>query len=163
MSRISVKKVEKDSIGKQLMEQLSQVLAYSEPENFKSYLEFWEKWFSDKIPGEKLTIIAEEQNAVVGVTRFWKTPYCDNKWLIEGLEVIAPERRKGIGKSIVMEGIRILRNMTDEPIYAHISNDNTASIKLHEGVGFKKISSGSITSYGGFRSHVDEYLFEKFI
>jgi RimJ/RimL family protein N-acetyltransferase len=158
-----IRKIEAEDINKHLMEQLSRVLTYSEPENFKDCFEWWKKWFSDKIPGEKLTIVAEEKDNVIGLTRFWKTPYCDNKWLIEGLEVISPERKKGIGKSIVMEGIRILHNITNEPIYVHIANNNIVSIKLHESIGFKKISSGSINSYGDFRSHVDEYLLEKSI
>lgn len=160
MGLVSIKKVEIGNVNRQLIEQLSQVLTYSEPENFEDCVQWWEKWFSDEIPGEKLTIIAEEQNNVIGVVRFWKSPFCDNKWLIEGLEVIPPKRKNGIGKSIVLEGIRILRNANIDKIFVHIANDNTASIKLHEGIGFKKISSGSVNSYGDFRRHVDEYVIE---
>lgn len=160
MSIISIKRVESTDVNEQLVKQLSQVLTYSEPENFEDCVKWWESWFSDKIPGDKFTIIAEEQNNIIGVTRFWKTPFCNNKWLIEGLEVIPPERRKGVGKSIVMKGIHILRNKTKENIFVHISNKNIASIKLHEGIGFKKISNGSINSYGEFRKNIDEYLLE---
>ena len=42
-----------------------------------------------------------------------------------------------------MEGIRTLRNITNEKIFVHIENENIASIKLHEGIDFKKISNGS--------------------
>jgi ribosomal protein S18 acetylase RimI-like enzyme len=94
--------------------------------------------------------------------RFWRSPYCDNKWLIGGLEVIATERRKGIGKSMVAEGIRILQSRTGEKIFVHIADKNTPSIKLHEGLGFKKINSGSINSYGDFREHVCEYVLEDY-
>lgn len=157
----SIRKVEIVDINKQLMEQLSQVLTYEEPENFKECLKWWEGWFFDKVPGDKLTIVAEEQNNIIGVTRFWKTPYCSDKWLIEGLEVIPPKRRRGIGRAIVMEGIFILQNISKEKIFVNIANENIASIKLHEGIGFKKISNGAINSYGDYRSHIDEYLFEK--
>lgn len=160
MGIVSIKKVEKKDINKQLMEQLSHVLTYSESENFEECLKWWEDWFLDKIPGDKLTIIAEEKNNIIGVTRFWKTPFCNNKWLIEGLEVIPPERRKGIGKSIVTEGIRILLNTTNEKIFVHIANKNIPSIRLHEEIGFKKISSGVINSYGDFREHTNEYILE---
>lgn len=160
MGIISIKRVEKTDVNKQLIEQLSHVLTYSEPENFEGCVKWWESWFSDKIPGYKVTIIAKEQNNIIGVERFWKTPFCNNKWLIEGIEVIPPERRKGVGKYIVTEGIRILRDTTNEKIFVHIANKNTPSIKLHEGVGFKKVSSGSINSYGDFRGHVDEYVLE---
>jgi L-amino acid N-acyltransferase YncA len=70
--------------------------------------------------------------------------------------------KKGIGKSIVIEGIHLLREITDEQVFVHINNKNIASIGLHEGIGFKKISSGSINSYGDFRSQVDEYLLETY-
>lgn len=163
MSLMCIRKVEMEDINKQLMEQLSHVLTYEEPESFQECLKWWEGWFSDKIPGDKLTIIAQEQNNIIGVTRFWKTPFCNNKWLIEGLEVIPTERKKGIGKSIVMEGIRILRNTTNENIFVNIANKNIASIKLHEGIGFTKISSGTINSYGDFRGHIDEFMLETLI
>lgn len=42
----------------------------------------------------------------VGEVRLWRTPYCDHKWLIEGLEVIAPKREQGIGKLLVKKGHR---------------------------------------------------------
>lgn len=160
MELVSIREIKRKEINIKLMEQLSKVLTYSEPKNFEECLCWWGEWFSDKIPGVKLTIIAEEQKNIVGVARFWKTPFCNNKWLIEGLEVIPPKRKKGIGKSIVIEGIRLLRGITDEQVFVHINNKNTASIRLHEEIGFKKISNGSINSYGDFRSLVDEYLLE---
>lgn len=160
MSEISIIKITEEDIDKQLINQLSQVLTYSEPENFEECGKWWEQWFYDKIPGDKLTIIAKEENNIIGVTRFWKTPFCNNKWLIEGLEVISPKRRKGVGKAIVTEGIRIFKGITNEKIFVHIAGENNESKRLHEGLGFKKISSGSINSYGKFRNHIDEYVLE---
>lgn len=160
MSGVSIIKITEDDMNKQLIKQLSHVLTYSEPENFEQCGEWWGQWFSDKIPGDKLTIIAKEENNIIGVIRFWKTPFCNNKWLIEGLEIIPPKRRKGIGKAIVIEGIGILREITNEKIFVNISNKNIESKRLHEGLGFKKISSGSINSYGEFRNHIDEYVLE---
>ncbi|MCM1991619.1 GNAT family N-acetyltransferase [Oceanirhabdus seepicola] len=114
----------------------------------------------DKIPGEKITIIAKEKNEIIGVTRFWKTPFCNNKWLIEGLEVIPSKRRSGVGKSIVEHGISLLHDATDENIFVHISSRNVPSINLHESIGFKKISNGSINSFGDYKEHIDEYLLD---
>ncbi|WP_291572927.1 GNAT family N-acetyltransferase [Clostridium sp. UBA4548] len=160
MSEVSIIKITDEDINKQLIKQLSQVLTYSEPENFKECEKWWEQWFSDKIPGDKLTIIAKEENNIIGVTRFWRTPFCNNKWLIEGLEVTPPKRRKGVGKAIVIEGIRILRGITNEKIFANIASENNESKRLHEGLGFEKISSGSLNSYGEYRNHIDEYVLE---
>lgn len=160
MSVVSIMKINKEDVNKELIKQLAQVLTYSEPENFEECLKWWEQWFSDKIPGDKLTVIAKEENNIIGITRFWKTPFCNNKWLIEGLEVIPPKRRKGVGRAIIAEGIGILKDKTNENIFVHISNNNTPSKKLHEELGFKKISNGSINSYGNFRTHIDEYILE---
>jgi len=62
---------------------------------------------------------------------------------IEGLEATQPERKKEVGEFIVWEDIRILRNTTNEDIYAHSTNKNTASIKLHDSIG-------SVSSCGNF-------------
>jgi len=153
-------KVTKENADEDVIKQLSQVLTYSEPENFEECEKWWGQWFSDKIPGDKLTIVAKEKNNIIGVVRFWRTPFCNNKWLIEGLEVILPQRSKGVGKAIVTEGIRILKGITNEKIFVHIDGENNKSKRLHEGLGFKKISSGSINSYGKFRNHIDEYVLE---
>lgn len=158
MSVVSIMNITKEDVNKELIKQLSLVLTYSEPENFKECEKWWEQWFSEKIPGDKLTIIAKEENNIIGVTRFWNTPFCNNKWLIEGLEVIPPKRRKGVGKAIVTEGISILKGITNEKIFVNISNKNIESKRLHEGLGFKKISIGSLNSYGEFRNHIDEYV-----
>lgn len=160
MSVVSIMKVTKENADEDVIKQLSQVLTYSEPENFEECEKWWGQWFSDKIPGDKLTILAKEENNIIGVVRFWKTPFCNNKWLIEGLEVIPPKRRKCIGKAIVTEGIRILKGITNEKIFVHIASENIESKRLHEGLGFKKISNGSINSYGKFRNHIDEYILE---
>ena len=47
----------------------------------------------------------------------------------------------------------ILRNISKAKIFVNIANENIASIKLHEGIGFKKISNGAINSCGDYRSH----------
>lgn len=142
-----------------VIQALATVLCYEEPEMMESSVEFWNSWLHNKIEGEKITIIAEEaeNNEIVGVVRFWKTPYCNNKWLVEGLEVISTNRRKGIGRNMVKYGLEKLREKGIKEVSANIRKDNIASIKLHEGLGFNKISSGSINSFGDFRDHVDEY------
>lgn len=160
MSVVSIMKVTKENVDEEVIKQLSQVLTYSEAENFKECEKWWGQWVSDKIPGDKITIVAKEENNIIGVVRFWRTPFCNNKWLIEGLEVIPPKRRNGIGKAIVTKGIRILKGITNEKIFVHIDSENNESKRLHEGLGFQKISSGSINSYGVYRSHIDEYILE---
>lgn len=140
---------------------LAEVLSYEEPEMLETYKGFWNDWLSNKIIGEKITIVAEQTDnsnqRLVGVVRFWKTPYCNDKWLIEGLEVISIMRRKGIGGSMVSFGLNKVKELGIKNISANISTINTASIRLFKSLGFTKISSGSINSYGDYREQVDEY------
>ncbi len=151
--------------GDQIIDLLSKILCFEEPERIESIKKFWSEWLSNKIVGEKITIFAEEidkdnKKNAVGVVRFWKTPFCNNKWLIEGLEVIKPKRGLGIGESMVQYGLNQLKINGIEKVSANIVNNNVASIKLHESLGFRKISTGSINSYGDYREHVDEYIFD---
>lgn len=146
MSEISIIKITEEDIDKQLINQLFQVLTYSEPENFEECGKWWEQWFYDKIPGDKLTIIAKEENNIIGVTRFWKTPFCNNKWLIEGLEVISPKRRKGVGKAIVTEGIRIFKGITNEKIFVHIAGENNESKDYMKDLDLKKLAVAQLTA-----------------
>lgn len=88
----------------------------------------------------------------------WRTPYCGQKWLIEGLEVIAPKRGQGIGKLLVKKGIELLSNQGIKRISANINKNNIASIALHQSLGFQKSSSGAVNSYGEYREHLDEYI-----
>lgn len=141
-----------------MIKKLTEVLTYSKPEALQDCIKFWEDWFSDKIPGEKLTIIAEDNKSILGLTRFWRSPFCNNKWLIEGLEIIPTRRKGGIGKAIVNYGIILLRKYDIDKVFVHIANNNLPSIRLHESLGFQKISNGSINSYGDYREHIDEYL-----
>ncbi|WMM23924.1 GNAT family N-acetyltransferase [Tissierella sp. MB52-C2] len=146
-----------------IIDKLAGVLCFEEPEMIKKSKEFWNDWFSNKIEGDKITIVTEKTNkdnkqSLIGVVRFWKTPYCNNKWLIEGLEVIATERRKGIGRTMVKYGLDILRKSGIEKISVHIRNTNIPSIRLHKSLGFVKVSLGAIDSFGEFNENIDEYI-----
>lgn len=144
-----------------IIEDLAGVLCFEEPEMIETSKEHWRDWLSNKIEGDKITIAAEEtdnnNHRLVGVVRFWKTPYCNYKWLIEGLEVISTKRRKGIGRAMVECGLDKLRKYGIEKVSANIANNNISPIKLHESLGFVKTSSGSVNSFGDFRERVDEY------
>lgn len=58
---------------------------------------------------------------------------------------------------MIQYGLEQLKANEVKQISANIASNNVASIRLHENLGFKKISSGSINSYGDYREHVDEY------
>ncbi|WP_350344784.1 GNAT family N-acetyltransferase [Proteinivorax tanatarense] len=148
-----------EPINDMVIEKMAMVYCYEEPGQIESVKEYWSNWLTGENEGDKLTVVAEDikEQCLAGVVRFWKTPHCGNKWLIEGLEVIKPKRKSGLGKSMVEYGLNFLKSKGVDKISANISSKNVASIKLHESLGFKKISSGAINSYGDFRPYMDEY------
>lgn len=164
MSRIEVFTVRESDINEPFIHELSRVLCYDELEQIDSLKGFWRDWLYERIEGEKLTIVAAEYNCtsndreLVGVVRLWRTPYCGNKWLVEGLEVIAPKRQQGIGKTLVEEAIKLLSYRGVNSISVNIGKNNAASIALHRSLGFEKSSSGALNSYGEYRQHLDEYV-----
>lgn len=94
-------------------------------------------------------IVAEYEGKIIG---FGRSIYYDLKkiqvpypapsgWYLMGV-VVKPEfRRHGIGRRITEERLmRISKNSTDA--YCIVNSDNQISIKLHEELGFKKISEG---------------------
>lgn len=124
------------------------------PEDLEGLRSFWQKWFTE-IPGEKLTLVAT-QGRFLGAVRLWKSPYCNDKWLVEGLEVAREHRRQGIGETLVCRGIEILKQRSDW-LYAHIHNANIASINLHVKLGFIPLYQGYLNSWGEPRSNGREY------
>lgn len=145
-----------------LIESLAGLLSYREADRFDELKVFWCKWLLNKIEGEKITVIAEEtykggNREIVGVVRFWKTPYCNNKWLIEGLEVILHKRRQGIAEQMIKYGLKELRQKGVKEIAVNIRNNNIPSIRVHAKLGFTKVSSGAINSYGDYKEYIDEY------
>lgn len=148
-----------DKNTKETVSQLATLLAEEEPDRINDFTMFWKDWFQDKQKGNRFTIIAKEAagNKIIGVARFWQSPYCDNKWLIEGLQVLSCRRGEGVGKSLVKNGIKLLKEKDVEYLYVHILRGNVASESLHKSVGFTKIAKGINNSLGFFRQNIDEY------
>ncbi|WP_066506731.1 GNAT family N-acetyltransferase [Abyssisolibacter fermentans] len=146
------------------IEKLAQLLADSQPDRIDDFRKFWHDWFETKIPGDKITVFIlkkedrDEKTSAVGVVRFWQTPYCNNIWLVEGLEVRKNERRLGIGGDLVQTGIKVLKNIGVKNIFVHINKNNIPSIKFHENLGFMKIADGCNDSYGDFRESLNRYI-----
>ncbi|HHY15197.1 MAG TPA: GNAT family N-acetyltransferase [Firmicutes bacterium] len=163
MAKFKVFVVQAEEANGHLFRSLAQVLCYDEPEEMHKSKKFWQAWFSDQIPGEKLTIVAAEGGATiaeqqfVGVVRLWKTPYVENNWYLEGLEVIAPRYRQGIGTALVQKAISVCFDLNVDSIISNVNKDNAASIALHRSLGFKKRSTGALNSWGEYRGHSDEY------
>jgi len=170
-----------------IREQVSLLLAQSEPERLNEFRSFWNSWFDGEIPGNKVTVAAwvsderpdtvdtcaqatdqvtitgrhddalqatplgalpDHSDRVIGIVRFWCSPYVGNKWFVEGLKVSSEMRRQGVAMSMLMYGIGILREMGVKELYAHIAGNNVPSIQLHQKLGFSLVSRGYVNSYG---------------
>lgn len=130
-------------------------LAESE-DDFQNNMAFFDDWHQDKLEGEKITSYGHFQRDLVGIVRLWQSPYLD-KWLIEGLEVKDSFRRNGIGRRLLKSGLDLLKSMDIKTVYVNISKANSASIKLHEGLGFQLIEEGTLNSFGEYRGHMNHY------
>lgn len=145
-----------------VLDGLTTVLCGDDKELFDDLKTFWTRWFTNKIEGNKITVFAQvhkdDVEIPVGVVRFWSTPYLDGKWLVEGLEVLESHRKKHVGLNMMELGLSEIKNMNIGAVSANIDNENIASIELHKKLGFKKVSEGSLNSYGDYREHIDEYV-----
>lgn len=140
-------------------ERLADLLASEEPTRYDDLLQFWIAWFHNDIPGQKITVIAEaEDERTVGVVRFWRSPFCEQKWLVEGLEVHPDWRRRGIGEQLLLTGISHLARQSASAVWSHIRHDNAPSIRLHQRVGFRLVSHGYVNSWGDYRANGGEYV-----
>lgn len=143
-----------DSLEKKMasVDDISRLLSCGTKEGYLENLEFFEKWHKDVIPGDKITLALYEENGneqqIVGVLRMWQSPYCDNKWLLEGIEVKLDKRRHGYGKYMVDKGLSLLKEKAVKEVYLNINHKNRASHQLAMGLGFEKCSEGCKNSFG---------------
>lgn len=98
----------------------------------------------------------EHSGRYVAVLRM--EPYRDGL-LLEGLETVPEERRKGYAKELVNSVVSVL----DEPIvYSHIDKTNSASLAVHSACGFEKMldyavyADGSV-SHGAYTMRYQKY------
>lgn len=163
------------------IEPLAQCLACSKPDRLDDFRAFWDDWAAGRIPGCKITVVAWEGGpplpcagsaahtgftdgnpslpTALGVVRLWESPYCGDKWFVEGLEVLESHRRRGIATKMMERAIRELRSMNaTETLYAHVRDGNEASIRTLRRLGFVCVSQGHyISSCGEPRDNGSEY------
>ncbi len=75
-----------------------------------------------------------EQGRYVSALRL--EPYKDGL-LLEGLETAPDQRRKGYAGALI-RGMLAVEKV--RPIYSHVHKNNTASLKVHEGCGFRRVA-----------------------
>ena len=108
------------------------------------------EWYKLALLDKRVTIfIAEENNNTVGVIRFDENPD-DKKQYDISINICPKERGKGIGKILLIEGIKKLKYLKNESriIIASVKKLNQKSRSLFKTCGFMKFSeSDQIIKY----------------
>lgn len=104
--------------------------------------EMRQAWFKTKQEQGNPVFVAEEEGRILGFSsigpfRAWAA----YKYSVENsVYVAASERGRGIGKLLMPPLIEAAKKMKLHTIIASIDATNEASIKLHEGFGFKEVA-----------------------
>lgn len=96
----------------------------------------WLDWVNS--PDQGIVLVAEDQGTIVGTTYVAFCP--GNACWFQALRVHPDSRRKGVGSQLTKAGIEESKQAGRKVIYLGIVEDNTASLKMTESLGFKKIS-----------------------
>jgi len=138
--------------------QLANVLEPLDFNEYNKFSVFWNDWLNNKISGSKITIVAQDTRNLIGIVRFWHSPYVD-KWLIEGLYVLHKFRKHGIAKQMLYFGLQILKDKYVKEVFVHIKNTNYPSKNLFKKLGFFINNDFEyINSVGVKNLHIGEYI-----
>lgn len=84
-------------------------------------------WAGDEVAGSAMTLVATEENELLGVRRAW----------IEHVSVRRPWRRRGLASALIVEAIRALREGGLEEVVLGVHGENpTGALGLYEQLGF---------------------------
>lgn len=130
---------------------------YEDENEKQSNAKWFSDWFNGVVKGDKFTVVASQNEKIIGMCRFWCSPFCDDEWFIEGLETKKEYRNFGLATSILIHGFDELKSREVTKIQSNIDYRNLPSIKLHEKLGFQLISKGSNNSFGDYRENMYRY------
>lgn len=104
--------------------------------------------------------IAYDKSKIVGYMRCFKNPSKRERWFVGDIYVLSEYRKKHIASKLykkVIEEVMTYENA--EYIEASIADDNLASIKLHEKLGFKDTRKRG--KFAGFSFATNETFYKK--
>ena len=108
------------------------------------------KWFS---------VEARLNGELCGFMHVIRHPGKENEWFSCDVFTMDPYRRHGIATAMYEEAMkRLQKYFRANRMTASIKNDNEASVKLHEKIGFRNTHEASV--FPGFTFEPDETVFE---
>jgi RimJ/RimL family protein N-acetyltransferase len=119
-----------------------------EESRYGEFLSWLEADFARLDPAARAYLVAEKGGVIVGFMRLWHSPHI-GEWLNDGMVVALACRRRGIGRQLLGLLLDLAWEMGAQSVIAHISDKNTASIRLHKRAGFRREQVQSFpNSYG---------------
>ena len=125
-----------ESAGKEQYPFLSDNLQFLEAK--QDFYAFWKDFF---VQHNAFLAVWEINKRYVSALRI--EPYHDGV-LLTGLETCKEDRASGYATELLNAVISYLSDIGIKKVYSHIRNDNAASLKVHQKIGFQKISEGAV-------------------
>jgi RimJ/RimL family protein N-acetyltransferase len=108
-----------------------------EESRYEEFLAWLAKDFAGMDHSTRAYIVAEDDGAIVGFARLWRSPHID-EWLNDGMVVAPAYRRRGIGRLLLGHLLDLAWKLGAGSVIAHVSEGNAPSIRLHEKAGFRR-------------------------
>ena len=140
------------TMSERQMVELAVVMACDDEEyRYEEFLTWIREDFKNIDNSRKAYIMAEAFGRIVGFVRVWHSPH-NSKWMNDGMVVLPEHRNHGVGHRLVVEALRLSKDMGAECLYFHTWKDNYPSIRIHERAGFECVTDTFVNSYGNRRN-----------
>ena len=141
-----------ETLSERQMVELAVVMACDDEEyRYEEFLTWIREDFKKIDHSRKAYIMAEAFGRIVGFIRVWHSPH-NSKWMNDGMVVLPEHRNQGVGHRLVVEALRLAKDMGAECVYLHTWKDNLPSIRIHEKAGFQRVTDTFVNSCGDPRN-----------
>lgn len=127
--------------------------ADGEEHRYEELMSWLEKEFATLDHRRRAYILAEVGGIIAGFVRLWRSPHI-NEWLIDGIAVSPPHRKKGIGYELLLRAMDLAAELGASSVIVHARKGNAAAIALYEKAGFQRETTEYLNSYGEKREGV---------
>jgi L-amino acid N-acyltransferase YncA len=105
-------------------------------------LENRREWFQSRLASGFPVVVATDETGVMGFASFgdFRAWPCYRYTVEHSIHVHQDKRGKGIGKQLLNELIIRAIEMKKHAIVGGVDSSNEASLRLHEGLGFKRVA-----------------------
>jgi ribosomal protein S18 acetylase RimI-like enzyme len=113
--------------------------AFGSSAPFEKYLERFKNFMRSPVYDHYLDLVALATNGEIGAFCIVWTDPVNRTGLFEPVGTHPDFQRKGLGRAIMLEGLRCMRERGMEQAIVSTFEDNEAAIKLYESVGFRVV------------------------